>query len=71
MAVLGKKKAESFVSEEDTCILEDQSGRMKIGTNEVFLPQNFVSGMIVALKGRTNVNGAFQCEDYCFSGYAP
>eukprot|EP00343_Euplotes_focardii_P001345 CAMPEP_0205800516 /NCGR_PEP_ID=MMETSP0205-20121125/2188_1 /ASSEMBLY_ACC=CAM_ASM_000278 /TAXON_ID=36767 /ORGANISM="Euplotes focardii, Strain TN1" /LENGTH=277 /DNA_ID=CAMNT_0053063709 /DNA_START=46 /DNA_END=879 /DNA_ORIENTATION=+ len=67
VALLGKKAA-SYIDESDSILIEDQTGRMKIDTNEVINPANFVTGTVVAMKGRINTNGSFQASDFTFPG---
>ena len=40
-------------------MLEDNSGRVRLKKNEVFNPEKFVTGSIVALKGIVDVKGFF------------
>lgn len=70
--VLGTRKFKKaqFVSEEDYAVLEDNSGRVRIKRGEVFQPENFVTGAIVALKGVVDKNGFFEVKDFCYAGYA-
>jgi hypothetical protein len=49
-------------------LIEDQSGRMKVLKNDVVEPGNFVTGAVVALKGKINSNGFFECSDYTYPG---
>jgi hypothetical protein len=50
--------------------LEDNSGRVRIKRGEVFKPEHFVTGAILALKGVVDKNGFFDVRDYCYSGMA-
>lgn len=49
-------------------MLEDNSGRVRLRKNEVFSPENFVTGAIIAMKGIVDKNGFFDVKDYCFAG---
>ena len=50
--------------------MEDNSGRVRIKRGEVFKPEHFVTGAILALKGVVDKNGFFDVRDYCYSGIA-
>jgi DNA polymerase delta subunit 2 len=49
-------------------VLEDSSGRVRIKRNEIFQPENFVTGTIVAMKGKVDKNGFFDVHDLCYAG---
>lgn len=49
-------------------IIEDQSGRIKIMKNDIMDPANFVTGAVVAIKGRITTNGLFEGSDFTFPG---
>ena len=49
-------------------MLEDNSGRVRLKKNEIFNPEKFVTGSIVALKGIVDVKGFFEVKDFCFAG---
>ena len=49
-------------------MLEDNSGRVRIKKNEVFIPEKFVTGSIIALKGIVDVKGFFEVKDFCYAG---
>lgn len=70
MGTLGTKKFKNglYVSEGDYAVLEDSSGRIRIKKNEIFNPDLFVTGSIVALKGTVDTNGFFLVRDYCYAG---
>lgn len=67
VTILGKN-ADSYVDPEDTMLIEDHSGRMKIFKNEIMNPGNFVTGAVLALKGRINSNGLFEATDFTYPG---
>jgi hypothetical protein len=55
--------------EGDVAVLEDISGRITIKNSpKRFEIQHFVSGTILALKGRAIDGGYFEVSDYCFAG---
>ena len=61
MGILGTRKFKNgqYISEEDYAVLEDNSGRVRLKKNEIFNPEKFVTGSIVALKGIVDVKGFF------------
>jgi DNA polymerase delta subunit 2 len=69
-SILGAKKVDSFVNEkQDYLILEDSSGRIRISNNSTmpgFSTTYFVSGIVVAIKGRLDEKSVFIMEDICF-----
>eukprot|EP01135_Chromosphaera_perkinsii_P003788 Nk52_evm34s255 gene=Nk52_evmTU34s255 len=59
---------EKYTTEEDTCVIEDESGRATLqGIN----PANLVTGTVMAVLGKESSSGAFEVEDYCFSEPPP
>ena len=79
MGVLGQKKFlnaqgdfnhGAFVNkeEDDVAVLEDKSGRITIKNSAIFNINHFVSGTILALKGRAINGGYFEVQDHCFAG---
>lgn len=79
MGVLGQKKFHDVEGnflygvnvnkeEDDVAVLEDKSGRITIKKTELFNIDHFVSGSIMALKGKAISGGYFQVSDYCFAG---
>lgn len=66
-SILGAKKIENFVNEvEDSLVIEDDAGRIKINSVDVpkaFLPSNFVTGIACALYGNLNHKGQFNPID--------
>ncbi len=70
LGTLGTRKFKNgqYISEEDYAVLEDNSGRVRIRKNEVFSPDNFVTGAIVALKGVVDVKGFFEVKDFTYAG---
>jgi DNA polymerase delta subunit 2 len=65
------RKFEAAFDESDSMIIEDTSGRLKIGKTEQVYPNLFVTGTVLALKGKVTTNGIFEATDYCFSGIGP
>ena len=55
-----------YVSEDDYAVLEDNSGRVRIKTNENFNPKDFITGSILGLLGQADANGFFTVTDYCY-----
>ena len=77
MGVLGQKKFQTpdgefnyagQVSMDDVAVLEDKSGRITIKNSEEFNINRFVSGCILALKGKAITGGYFEVSEYCFAG---
>ena len=70
LGTLGTRKFKNgqYISEEDYAVLEDNSGRVRIKKNEIFSPEHYVTGMIIALKGVVDKNGFFEVKDFCFAG---
>ncbi len=70
MGVLGTRKfcKGQYVSDDDYCVLEDQSGRIRIRKSDMFNAKDFVTGSIVALKGISDNKGYFEVHDYCYAG---
>ena len=80
MGVLGAKKFYkdnqfnygAYVTEEaetcDVAVLEDISGRITIKNSAKFTISNFVSGSILALKGKAIAGGYFEVDEFCFAG---
>ena len=66
-SILGAKKVESFVSSsEDFLVIEDFSGRVRVSKNSEISSGEFVSGVIVAAKGRLDDRGLFLIEEITF-----
>jgi len=70
LGTLGTRKFKNgqYISEEDYAVLEDNSGRVRIKRNEIFNPDNFVTGAIIALKGVVDIKGFFEVKDFCYAG---
>lgn len=70
LGTLGTRKFKNgqYISEEDYVVLEDNSGRVRVKKNEVFAPEKFITGAIVALKGVVDSKGFFEVKDYCYAG---
>lgn len=69
LGTLGTRKFKNgqYVSEDDYVVLEDGSGRVRIKRNDVFVPEKFVTGAIIALKGVVDKNGFFEVKEYCYA----
>ena len=50
-------------------IIEDETGWIKIGWNELMNPEKFLTGSVVALLGKINTNGVFETEDFTYATY--
>jgi DNA polymerase delta subunit 2 len=62
-------RPDSFVSDSDYAVLEDASGRVRLGGA---LPiRELVTGMIVAVRGAELASGEFEVRDFCLPGLAP
>lgn len=70
LGTLGTRKFKKgqYVSDDDYAVLEDNSGRIRIKKGEVFKPDQFVTGSILALKGVVDKNGFFEVKDFCYAG---
>ena len=70
LGTLGTRKFKNgqYISEDDYAVLEDNSGRVRIKKNEVFNPEKFVTGSIIALKGVVDIKGFFEVKDYSYAG---
>ena len=55
-------------SESDVAVLEDKSGRITIKNSDIFKIDQFVSGTILALRGKAINGGYFEVKDFCFAG---
>ncbi|GLT65829.1 hypothetical protein SLA2020_382350 [Shorea laevis] len=63
-------KAHNFVHPDDCLILEDESGRVKLGGTKL-APLLYVTGVVVALHGRETSAGEFFVEDVLEAGLPP
>lgn len=52
----------------DIGVIEDRSGRINVTGSEVFDIHSFVSGSVLALKGKAIDGGYFIVEDFCTAG---
>jgi DNA polymerase delta subunit 2 len=59
-----------FNSPQDTVLLEDESGRIKL-VGEPLMRLRLVTGVIMAALGVETSAGEFQVVDACFAGMAP
>ena len=62
------KPGKNYCSENDTLVVEDSSGRIKVKPHEKLSVNSFCTGTIVALRGQVDLNGLFICKDFCYAG---
>lgn len=67
VGVLGHWKPRMYFSEQDTMVLEDTSGRIKIKRNDKIKAEYFITGTIIGLLGIVDQNGVFDVEDLCYA----
>eukprot|EP00903_Cladosiphon_okamuranus_P014688 g13614.t1 len=60
----------SFTSEDDSLVLEDESGRVSISGPGIQC-QSLVSGMVIAVKGTVKASGEMVVDDWCPAGLPP
>lgn len=61
-----------MVSEDDSVVLEDESGRIQLTGAAQMLPVGQLStGIVLAFMGQEDSQGAFAVEDYCLPPMAP
>lgn len=65
--------ASSMLSDGDGLIIEDDSGRARLSGSDRYPldPAMFVTGTVVALKGREKSDGDFEVDEILFPGFAP
>ena len=69
MGVLGSSDFVDYVTEgQDSWVIEDSSGRVKIVNDDDFKSESFVTGIVVALRGFVNSLGQFKVFDYVLPG---
>ena len=68
MASLSQQSDKDKVVKADVGVIEDRSGRINVTGSEVFDIHSFVSGSVLALKGKAIDGGYFVVEDYCMAG---
>ncbi|KAG6334004.1 hypothetical protein ID866_5087 [Astraeus odoratus] len=61
---------EKFYSDEDSMMLEDESGRIKL-VGERLKSTRLVTGVIIAVLGMETPNGDFEVADICYPDLAP
>lgn len=49
-------------------VIEDQSGRVKLASNDALNPCHFVTGTVLAVKGAITSNGFFEPVDWTYAG---
>jgi DNA polymerase delta subunit 2 len=59
-----------FTDASDVAVLEDEGGRVSL-VGEKFNVGKYVTGVIVAVKGKVLESGDFEVNDTCFAGLAP
>lgn len=60
----------NYVSKDDTLILEDESGRTTLVGSLIGL-NSVITGLVVAVKGRSTKGGEFEVQQICFPGLPP
>ncbi len=70
-SILGSKKIESFVSDDDSLIIEDNSGRLKISdkkisNNDKVSSEQLITGIVTAIKGHIDDKDKLVIEDLIF-----
>ncbi|KAK1563342.1 hypothetical protein Q3G72_026233 [Acer saccharum] len=63
-------KPHNFMHPDDHLILEDESGRVKLG-GTMLLPSSYITGIVVALHGKETGAGDFFVQDVLEAGLAP
>ncbi|GMI63332.1 DNA polymerase delta small subunit [Hibiscus trionum] len=63
-------KPHNFMHQDDYLVLEDESGRVKLG-GTMLSPSVYVTGVVVALHGKETSAGAFFVEDVLEAGLPP
>ncbi|KAK6945374.1 DNA polymerase alpha/delta/epsilon, subunit B, partial [Dillenia turbinata] len=63
-------KPHNFIHPDDHLVLEDESGRVKLG-GTVLLPSKYVTGIVVALHGKDSGAGDFFVQDVLEAGLPP
>mmetsp|Transcript_5254 Transcript_5254/g.11653 ORF Transcript_5254/g.11653 Transcript_5254/m.11653 type:complete len:503 (+) Transcript_5254:5650-7158(+) len=66
-----KESLDNFCSDDDTLILEDESGRCSLKGLEQDFVDSVVTGIIIAVKGTLSEAGDLQVEGFCFPGFGP
>lgn len=63
-------KSTKFVSDDDSLVLEDEGARVKL-VGPAANVDEFVTGVVLAAKGRVVANGEFEADEICFPAPAP
>ncbi|MQL91987.1 hypothetical protein Taro_024600 [Colocasia esculenta] len=63
-------KPHNFMHPDDHLVLEDESGRVKLGAS-VLAPSDFVTGIVMALHGKETSDGDFFVQDVLVAGLPP
>ena len=67
--VLGSRRPRNYCSDGDMIILEDSSGRIRVKPFKGFKASNVITGAIIALKGKADIDGIFHIDDYRYANY--
>ncbi len=62
--------AKKFVSDDDSLVLEDEGARVRLTGNGIAV-DCFVTGVVLAVKGRVVANGEFEVDEICYPAPAP
>ena len=62
--------AKKFVSDDDSLVLEDEGARVRL-TGKGVAVDCFVTGVVLAVKGRVVANGEFEVDEICYPAPAP
>ncbi|KAJ2994308.1 hypothetical protein HDV02_001702 [Globomyces sp. JEL0801] len=68
--VLPPAPKEKYLSEQDSILLEDESGRVKL-TGSILKDHILTSGMVVGVVGNESKDGSFEIIDICYPTYGP
>ncbi|KAI8893104.1 DNA polymerase alpha/epsilon subunit B-domain-containing protein [Globomyces pollinis-pini] len=68
--VLPPAPKEKYLSEQDSILLEDESGRVKL-TGSILKDHILTSGMVVGVVGNESKDGSFEIIDICYPNYGP
>jgi DNA polymerase delta subunit 2 len=61
----------SYISRDDSLILEDESGRVALLCGPGFPLNVFVTGVVLAVRGQVEESGEFRVEDWCVGAGIP
>mmetsp|Transcript_1030 Transcript_1030/g.2029 ORF Transcript_1030/g.2029 Transcript_1030/m.2029 type:complete len:476 (+) Transcript_1030:100-1527(+) len=66
-----RQELDNFCSDDDTMVLEDESGRMELDGLDLNVIDSLVTGVVVAVKGKLQETGQFLVQELLFPGLAP